>query len=274
MVTLDLEQLKRSDVDASGGVRGWMRTIRRIANRCYVDRATINQPRVFCQNSGGCGSTYIVKLLKENGVQLAFHKKTPDLLEFGLQHFEAPIPQRRLIRILRYTRHDVYFEANNRLFSLSREIATAFPSSRFIYLYRDAAETVRSAMSKPELGKYLKTNPRFRGSLAGSHELPMFDRFCHHWANMNRRIFEDLKYVKTASNREVIKLKFEDLIAGNLKSVEAMLNRKMKIQSEPANIGRLGKSGKYPRFVDWSPKQKQIFENICGPVVELIDSPI
>ncbi len=45
------------------------------------------------------------------------------LLEVGRQHYEQPMPTSKLVRMLRYTRHDVYFEANNRLFSLSRELA-------------------------------------------------------------------------------------------------------------------------------------------------------
>ena len=145
-------------------LRNMQRFTRRTIARCWRDRALIEQPRFFCQNSGGCGSTYIVQLLADNEIERCFHELEPDFNQLGVDHFESPMSQSRLVRLLRYTRHDVYFEANNRLFSCSRELRTAFPNAKFIHLHRHPADAVRSAMSKPDVATYLNENLRFQGS--------------------------------------------------------------------------------------------------------------
>ncbi len=270
MSVRDLAILNQADADRQSSVRGWVRTGRRMVNRCWRDTDSIRRPRVFCQNSGACGSTYVVRLLQTNGIERAFHEKTPDLNLVGLQHYEQPMGENRLVRMLRYTRHDADFEANNRLFSLTRELAVAFPNSKYIHLHRDGTEAVRSAMSKPEVKKYLASNVRFAGALAGDHSLPPFDRFCHYWANVNRRIHNDLQYVQN-HGYQVVQLRFENLIAGRVDPVETLLDRQLvKSTCEPANTGRVGQQGQYPSYRQWDSGQKRTFERVCGPVMAML----
>lgn len=269
--TLDLTTLKSADIDGSAKIRGLIRIGRRILQRCWLDQEVINQKRIFCQNSGACGSTYIVKLLNENRIDRVFHEKTPDLNWVGLKHYETPLPVSRLVRVLRYTRHDSFFEANNRLFSLSREIAMAFPNAQFIHLHRDGSQAVRSAMSKPDVQTYLDENIRFKGSLAGPCHCEPFIRLCHHWANMNRRIFDDLKSVSRQSGQKPISLRFEDLVNGRVKRIEEILGRSLQQKTcQPANVGRVREAGKFPAYRDWTRAHKSAFDEICGPVMSLL----
>ena len=268
---VDIPSLQSCDTDASRSPRGLLRVGRRLAKRCWLDTKTINKPRVFCQNSGGCGSTYIARLLRENGVERAAHEKTPDLLQIGLDHFENPLPEKRLVRLLRYTRHNTFFEANNRLFSLTRELAIAFPNARFIHLHRDAVETVRSSLSKRDLANYLATDIRFRGTLAGPRHSDMFERFCFHWANMNRRIHDDLTYVQS-QGFIVNNLQFEDLIAGRVENLEQALGDSLsKKQIRAVNVRPNRPEGRFPAWSEWTKNQQQTFETICGPVMALLN---
>ena len=93
MAIPDFDLLAKADADAATGIRGRWRTLRRLVQRSLFDRDVRNQTRFFCQNSGACGSHYIVDLLNENGVDRAFHEKDPDLNEIGVQHFDSPLPQ-------------------------------------------------------------------------------------------------------------------------------------------------------------------------------------
>ena len=266
----DISTLKSADCDNSHSARGLLRVSRRIAKRCWLDQETINRPRIFCQNSGGCGSTYIVDLMTRNGVARCFHEKTPDLLEVGLDHYERPLADGRLVRLLRYTRHDVFFEANNRLFSLTRQLAAAFPTSTFLHLHRDAAESIRSSMSKQDVPAYLRDNIRFRGTLAGPHDCDAFTRVCHHWANMNRRIHDDLQSL-LADGQKPLSLRFEDLIAGRVELLEQTIEARLdKKTSQPVNVRPTRAAGKFPTYPAWSLRQKQTFERICEPVMELL----
>lgn len=270
-VVNELKTCQAADFDHSAGIRGIIRTGRRIAQRCWWDQETINQPRIFCQNSGACGSTYIVKLLNDNLVPRVFHEKTPDLMDVGRQHYLGGLSSAKLVRMLRYTRHDVFFEANNRMFSLGRELARSFPNAQFLYLHRDGAEVVRSAMSKPEIESYLATYPGFHGSIAGSPEMEPFTRFCWFWANLNRRIYDDLQSVLLETNRGFKMLRFEDLIVGKVEVLESLLGRELKTKTRPpVNVRPTRSEGRFPAYRDWTVSQKQTFEQICGPVMARI----
>ncbi len=267
----DRKLMLEADADRQSNWRGVMRWARRVARRCWRDSSNWNQPRVFCQNSGACGSSYIVQLLVDNGFSQAFHERQPDLLHMGLEHYEGQVSRSRLIRILRYTRHDVRFEANNRLFSLSRELSDAFPNARFIHLLRHPAAAVRSAMSRPGVEPYLATSHRFRGTLAGPKSAAPFERFCWHWANMNGRIADDLKAVSERTGRTALILKFEDLIAGRIDHLEDFLQTPLPIrQRPPVNQSPTRSEGKFPPFAQWSSRQRQQFERICMPVYDRI----
>ena len=221
------------------------------------------RPRVFCQNSGACGSTYIIQLLHDNQVERCFHELEPDFNELGVQHFDQTVSQERLLWLLRYTRHDVFFEASNRLFSFGRELKAAFPNAKFIHLHRHPAESIRSAMSKPNVESYLADGPRFQGTLAGPKSASHFERFCHYWNNVNRRIADDLK------GEQVLSLKFDKLIAGDLDDLEAFLGVKLHQRTRaPVNTGKVRSEGKYPPFDEWDAEHKERFHKICGNMLE------
>ena len=248
-------------------LRNFQRVVRRTINRCWRDRAIIAAPRVFCQNSGGCGSTYIVKLLQANGVSNCFHEKTPDLNSLGVEYFESGGSSHRIRRLLRYTRHDVLFEASNRLFSLSRELKCAFPSARFIHLHRHAADAVRSAMSKPDIERYLATSPRFAGLLGGPKTASPFERFCHYWANINGRILDDLDSLDLPESAR-LSMTFEDLTSGNIGSLQRFVNSELNVRKlPPANVGKTGIRGRFEAYEDWTFSQKSTFHRICGDVL-------
>ena len=267
----DLETFKRADADRGDNLRGLVRTGRRIFNRCWKDSFNINRTRIFCQNSGACGSTYIVRLLEANGLRGVFHEKQPDLLKLGLDFYEREMPWLRLISLLRYTRHDINFEASNRLFSLSRPLADAFPGARFIFLHRDGIETIRSVLSKPNVAQYFREDVRFRGTLAGDHNLDIFSRACHHWSNMNRRIHEDLQYLDLTQQIDAPTLRFENLIDGNIQPLEDALQTTLRIKTcAPANQSKPSGQLRFPAYTEWTRIQKKTFQTICGETMALL----
>ncbi len=264
----NLEMFKQADADRREDLRGLVRTGRRILYRCWRDTFNINRTRVFCQNSGDCASTYLVRLLEANGLARVFHEKKPNLQNLGLEYYEQEMPWVRMVALLRYTRHDIDFESNNRLFSLSRPIHDAFPGARFIHLHRDGTESVRNTLSKPSVNRYFQDNPEFRGKLAGDHELDVFSRACHYWANVNLRIHQDLQYLFLTEGLDSPMLRFEDLVNGRIQAVEDILKTSFAIKScPPANQSKVNVSKRFPPYADWNLHQKRTFERICGPTM-------
>lgn len=266
MAFSDLDLLAKADADATEGLRGRLRTLRRLIKRSLFDPDLKAQKRFFCQNSGACGSHYIVDLLSENGIERAFHEKEPDLNEIGVRHYETGLSQSSLISALRYTRHNVFFEANNRLFSLSTELAAAFPGAAFIHLFRHPADAICSAMSKPNIEEYLRSNLRFTGKLAGSPGQRPLERFCHYWANVNQRIFDDLKSLDQLG-KDVMWLSFEDLRAGNVPRLESFIGFNLNTPTRaPSHVGAVRKEGKFAAFENWSDEDQSSLIEICLPL--------
>lgn len=265
----DFDLLARADADARSGLGGRWRTLRRLIKRS-LDPAARSEPRFFCQNSGACGSHYIVDLLNDNGIERVFHEKDPDLNQIGVTHFDSPVPQSHLVRTLRYTRHNVFFEANNRLFSLSPELSVAFPAARFIHLFRHPANAVRSAMSKPHVDQYLRTNLRFAGSLAGATNLRPLERFCFYWKNINQRIFDDLQTLGK-SGVPVLWLDFDDMIAGDNRRLSQFIDRKLENKRHsPSNVGAVRKEGKFEAFEAWNEDDRRTLNEICLPLLQTL----
>ncbi len=260
----DTKFLMRADEPQSGsGPRRVLRTVRKRFKRRLNGKAA-EKPRYFCLNSGGCGSKYLVRLLADNGWPSVWHEKQPDFNRLGIEHYESELNESRLARLLRYTRWDVFLEANNRLFSLSQPLAQAFPGCRFIHLHRDGRQAVSSAMSRPNVERYLATSVRFRGSLAGFREMRPLERMCHYWNNMNRRILDDLERT-AAETRPALSLSFESLVEGRLDALEQFAGRPIAIRRrEAVNRGPTKVSARFPEFADWRTADQRLFLEICG----------
>ena len=205
----------------------------------------------------------MVQLLSDNAIERCFHELEPDLNQLGVDHFEDRIPLSRIVRLLRYTRHDVFFEANNRLFSFSRELKAAFPNARFIHLHRHPADAVRSAMSKPDVESYIRINLRFQGTLAGPPSAGTFERFCHYWNNVNNRIAEDLV------GQPALSVKFTDLVEGQVDPLEEFIGRALPNRKrEAVNQGRVRREGRFPDYASWGKTEQQTLHHICGATMK------
>ncbi|MCG8586002.1 MAG: sulfotransferase, partial [Pirellulales bacterium] len=189
-----------------------------LKRRVRTRRNARDDDKVFCQNSGGTGSHNIVKLFHANGVVQSYHEKRPDLEQLGLSFYLGEIGANWIERVLQHTRSDVKFEANNRLFSMSRELFAVFPKTKFIFLHRDGRDAVRSQMKKiddPTVLKRIRIARRYNCGLNGPmDEEDPFRKACHYWTNMNKRIADDLEGLPH------VHLSFDDMIVGKIDHVE------------------------------------------------------
>lgn len=223
--------------------------------------------KVFCLNAGSCGSSYIVALMRANGWARAYHEKKPDLDNEGILHYEQKFDTNYLKLLLRWSRHRVGFEANNRLFAMGRELLDIYPAAKFIHLYRDGRSVVTSAMNiaKAEL-TWGSRRLRYRcQELSGGDHLSNFDKCCNYWARYNKRILDDLRSVDSLS------LKFEDLVAGKVDDLENFVGDKFQLTKlPPVNNKKPKRTGAdaFPAYPDWPAENKRRFWELCGPVMD------
>ena len=217
--------------------------------------------RFFCQNSGGCGSLYITELMRANGYANCHHEKSPDLDDLGIEMFEGTASIRRVKFWLRVTRRDVWFEANNRLFSMGRQLHEVFPEARFIHLHRDPRKSVPSSLSKR---RWMPERIRYQSeALNGASTLSELERVCTYWANYNARICTDLLDAPT------FMLPFDDLVSGRLDALEEFMGAALPVRKvQPANANKpIRDGGICLPFDAWSAADRDTLMRICGPVM-------
>lgn len=231
--------------------------------------STSKEQKIFCLSSGGCGSKYLVHLLRQNGLDHCFHEKAPDLDRTGVQYYLNGEHEWAIKGLLLLTRNEVYLESSNRLFSLAHLLKQIFPKSKFIHLHRNGVDSVRSNVNKtlwPDVMQHA-TRLRYASRLAGDPTLDPFKRTCHYWANINKRIVDDLKSMQ---EEVVLDLKFEDLKQGNLDGLESFLGRPLSTRViDPVNTKHDLKDESAEvlgDFEDWPEDWKRSFVKICGSV--------
>lgn len=226
--------------------------------------------KLFVLNSGGCASNYLTEILRENGVSKVYHNKSPTLDYSGVKEYLGEGSFASYI-ILGLSRVSVNVEISHDIFSFSRQIKVIYPESKFVHLHRGGIDSVRSIVNKvlfPEIFNK-STRIRYRSRLSGKKELDPFSRACSYWANINRRIIEDLEEIDDADTTQ---LRFRDLIEGNLGCVEEFLGRSLPVKTiEPVRTKDHLKNESavtLGEFSNWPAEWKRAFARICGPVHE------
>ena len=220
-------------------------------------------PIYFCLSSGRCGSAAIVRLLQANGMRNCYHERRPDLQEQAIAYYQRCIDAESVAAMVRKTRSGVLFESNNRMFSLARPIQLAFPQARFVHLFRDGRDVVRSGMQR---GWYQETD-RFRPLRLGSDTVGSpFEKVCRYWAEVNQRIAGDLRSLGCCH----LPLRFEDLVRGTgIEQLEDFLNTRLA-QCRTLPLANQTTEWTTPDYYHWCADWQRQFHEICGPVMKLL----
>ena len=231
--------------------------------RSLKRRAGGRAPVYFCLNSGRCGSASLVRLLQASGVRNCYHELVPDLHRSGIDYYEHRLAAEKVAQEIRKTRAGIFFEANNRLFSLTGPIRLAFPEARFVFLHRDGRDVVRSGLQR----HWYQEGDRFDGIRLGAVTVgsPLV-KACRYWAEVNQRIASDMR----AFECRYIALRFEDLVQGHgWERLEDFLEVRLSRSAEFPTANRTA-NWSVPAYEDWSESWRLEFDNICGPVMKLL----
>jgi hypothetical protein len=203
--------------------------------------------------------------MKANGIGPSWHEKFPDLDDMGIDYYEGKIDARQVKRWLRLTRRDVFFEANNRLFSMGQCLKEVFPDAKFIHLHRDPRSFLPSGLSTPRNLTWDSGRKRYCSKTLGADDaLSDLERSCTFWTAYNERIRSDLK------DEEALSIKFGDLIAGRVDALAEFMKTELKIRKvAPANSDKpIRSAGRYPQFDDWPKTDQETVLRICGPLMQ------
>jgi hypothetical protein len=220
-------------------------------------------PIYFCLNSGRCGSASLVRLLQAHGISNSYHELAPDLHRAGVDYYHQRLSAEAVAREIRRTRAGVFFEANNRLFSLTGPIQRAFPQAQFVFLYRDGRDVVRSGLQR----RWYQDGDPFATTRLGADWVgSAFSKACRYWAEVNQQILGDLRTLGC----RYISLRFEDLVQGHgLQELGDLLGPRLSPATKFPSANST-KQWSVPCYEDWSEAWKREFDDICGPVMRLL----
>ena len=239
-----------------------------LENLVRLDSQT-RKEKVFCLNSGNCGSKYLVSLLKANGAHGCFHEKIPDFDNIGVNYYLNNKISYYERFVLWRTRRDIYIESSNRLFSLAKPIQQIFPRAKFLHLHREGRAALTSIVNKTLFPDLFRNSDRlrYRSMLAGPPNIDAFARACHYWANYNQRIYDDILELDHRS------IKFDDMIMGEISEIEDILGLKLNVKligpvNEKKDIKRTDFDNYH--YENWDHVWKATFESICGKTNRLL----
>jgi len=105
------------------------------------------EEKTFVLNSGGCASTYLAELLKENGISEVYHKKPPSMDYSGVKEYLGEGNSFAYL-LLGLSRINVNVEISHDIFPFSRHIKRMYPEAKFIHLHRSGTGSIKSVVDK------------------------------------------------------------------------------------------------------------------------------
>jgi hypothetical protein len=246
-----------------------------------VTTNTARPTHVFVVGTGRSGTTTLSELLSSFPGAKVDHERDPKLLDEVRDFLEGTLPREPLLELLRRTRPpspgvDVSGESNTQLSFVLPLLAEAYPSARVVWLIRDGRDVVASMVARGiydprELrgrgGAKAWARTRLQGDRVGDmsaeawSQLEPFGRCCWLWAFTQRVVGRDLARLSLPW----LQIRLEELDART-----AALAAFCGVADDTAKaVPHSNRSrGKPRRSRSWSRKERDVFRQLCGPVMD------
>lgn len=256
-----------------------------------TDRRTNNdwkrlQP-VWVLSTGRTGTNTMTELFRLSPLTDAFHEPSPELFQFSYDYHMDHISRDEALRALMYLRDEIvfrssrdgliYIETNNRVTYLADLLLELFPESRFIYLYRNPYDFIRSGMRRRYYRGHMRDSTRIipKASDPYYREWDSFsdiEKVAWYWASVNSHCIRfteqlpDRQKMDLASERffemapplvdQLFSFIGSDEYHPPVSDVERTMGAKHNAQTE----------GSFSRPKDWTDEQMARVDRIIGPV--------
>lgn len=257
-----------------------------ITNRITDERWKTLQP-VWVLSTGRTGTHTMTELFKLSPGLDAFHEPAPELFQFSYDYFMDCIDPADAKRALQYLRDELVFrsvrdgltfiETNNRLAYIADLLLELYPGSKFIHLYRNPYDFIRSGMRRKYYSGHLRDYARIRPA-AADPECDNWDTFTDlqkvawNWKTVNAHCLAFMEKLpgqqKMSLSSEVffhapdslITSLFNFIGSANYHPTTAEINRVMGKKHNAQQEGRFSKPS------DWTDRQVAQVNDIVGVV--------
>ncbi len=244
---------------------------------------------VWVLSTGRTGTHTLTELFRLSPKADAFHEPSPELFGFSYDYHMQRISRGEALRTLMYLRDEivfrsyrdgfVYIETNNRVTYLADLLLELYPGSRFLYLYRNPYDFIRSGMRR----RYFRGHMRDSTRIVPAPSDPYFgewDHFSHiekvawYWAAVNSHC---IRFTEQLPDRQNMSLASEELFEAPPPLVNQLFDFIGSAGYHPpaSEVRRVmgtkhnaQKKGSFSRPKDWSDKQIAQVDRIVGPVAQ------
>ena len=243
----------------------------------------LDQAYVFVLSTGRCGTLLMTKILSRSSDLCVQHNPKPELeYASAVLHRDNLGVEAQMLAMLAarfdiffldcYLRGKTYVETNNRISLFAPGLSRLLPKAKFIHLVRNPADFVRSGMRR----NYYKQGFIQHQRLDGSQNLcwqsfSQLEKIAWEWNEINLKI-EDFK-ASTNTDR-ILTIKSEDLYEKKQTISQLFdflgvsnpfygVKQEQSLREILANPVNAQKAGKFPRYRDWSERDKHALWRIA-----------
>lgn len=258
-------------------------------NRWLGGRPAVQGRHVFVVSTGRSGTTSLAAAFAGLPGVRSVHEPDPVLLLEASAYRNREADKAAIRRVLQRTRSsreegELYLESNQALSLLIPVVNEVFPDAGFVWLLRNGADFVPSAVQKQWYTGHSENHDRYEdcppvermwidgriqgdrcGAVRGDEWQGMspFARCCWYWSYVNRRIEADLDALLTEERVRTLRLESLD---DELPDLVAWLG----IDTPPGFAIPYENRAKRPLvgMADWSEDERSVFERWCGEAMD------
>ena len=259
-----------------------------ITNRRADDGWKSIQP-VWVLSTGRTGTNTMTELLKLAPGIDAFHEPAPELFQFSYDYFMNQIDRREARKSLIYLRDElvfrsvrdgfIYVETNNRVAYIADLLLQLYPNSKFIHVYRNPYDFIRSGMRRHYYSGHMRDYARVHPSESdlSYDDWPNFSdlqKVAWNWKTVNRHC---LRFMEKIPDEQKMSFSSESFF-----EAQPSLTKRLFDFIGPSNYhppsndirGVMGQKhnaqtkGRFSKPTDWNDHKIEQVNKIVAPVAK------
>lgn len=183
---------------------------------------------VWVLSTGRTGTHSLTELLALSPRLDVRHEPTPELFDFSYDYYKKKCERPEALQALQYLRDEivfrtardgmVYVETNNRLTFIADLLLELYPQSKFIYIYRNPYDFVRSGMRRKYYDGHLRDAARITPNPSDAYATQWsgfteIEKTAWNWATTNAF---SLQFMEELPDTQKLQFSSEELFAADL----------------------------------------------------------
>lgn len=259
-----------------------------ITDRRVDDHWKTLQP-VWVLSTGRTGTNTLTELFRLSPKIDPYHEPSPELFQLSHDYYMRNIDRQQALSALMYARDEwvfrsvrdsmIYVETNNRVTYLADLLLELYPQSKFLYLYRNPYDFIRSGMRRSYYDGHLRDPGRITPTSKDDYydewkAFSTLEKVAWNWRTVNRHC---LRFLEQLPESQKIKLSSETLFTAGKQETDRLFDfigsseyhpPASEIQDVLGTRYNAQKKGSFSKADNWTDEQTASVDRIIRPVAQ------